>query len=147
VWIHSVNRSSRPPAANVSDQRRRFVGAPVANAGGVTANDDRCIALSGLVFVPGLQRTWPQPALGTHDVKDEDSLAVVAVENATRCLDNLAVTRLPHLRGTGTTLGLLHQLLNVLKNSLNKTACRLRVIESDVIGNGVEVMESRLSPD
>ena len=92
---------------------------------------------------PGLAETH----LTAHDVKDEDSLAVVAVENATRCLDNLAVTRLPHLRGTGTTLGLLHKLLDVLKNSLNKTACRRRVIESDVIGNGVEVMESRFSPD
>jgi len=92
---------------------------------------------------PGLAETH----LTARDVKDEDSLAVVAVENATRCLDHLAVTRLPHLRGTGTTLGLLHKLLNVLKNSLNKTACRRRVIESDVIGNGVEVMESRFSPD
>jgi hypothetical protein len=41
----------------------------------------------------------------------------------------------------------LHKLLDVLKDSLNKTPCRLRVIESDVIGNGVEVMESWFSPD
>jgi hypothetical protein len=91
VWIHSVNRSSRPPAANVSDQRRRFVGAPVANASGVTANDDRCIALSGLVFVPGLQCTWPQPALGTHDVKDEDPVRIDPIEDPARRLNNLSV--------------------------------------------------------
>jgi hypothetical protein len=85
--------------------------------------------------------------LTAHDVKDGDSLAVVAGENATRGLDNLAVTRLPHLRRTGTTLGLLHKLLDVLKNSSNKTSRRLRVIESDVIRNGVELMESRFSPN
>ncbi len=85
--------------------------------------------------------------LTTHDVKNEDARAVVAIEHATRCLDNLAVTRLSHLRRTGTALGLFHKLLNVLEDSLNKTPRRLRVIESDVIGNGVEFMESRFSPD
>jgi hypothetical protein len=39
------------------------------------------------------------------------------------------------------------KLLDVLNNPLNKTPCRLLVIESDVIGNGVEVMESRFGPD
>lgn len=55
--------------------------------------------------------------------------------------------RLPHLWRTGTALRLIHKLLDVLKNSLHKTPCRLRVMESDVIGNRVEVMESRFSPD
>ncbi len=85
--------------------------------------------------------------LTAHDVKDEDCLAIEAVENATLCLDNLAVTRLAHLRRTGTALGLLHKLLDVLKNSLNQTPRGLRVIESYVIGNGIEVMESRFSPN
>ena len=85
--------------------------------------------------------------LPAHDIKHKGSLAVVAVKDATWCLNNLAVTRLPHLRRTGTALRLLHELLNVPKDSLNKTSCRLRVIESDVIGNSVEVMESRFSPD
>ena len=92
---------------------------------------------------PGLA----EPHLATHDVKDEHSLAVVAVENAARCLDNLAVARLPHLGRTGTTLRLLDKLPDVPEDSLNKPPCCLRVIESDVIGNGVEVMESRFSPD
>jgi hypothetical protein len=92
---------------------------------------------------PGLAETH----LAAHDVKHERSLAVVAVENATRSLDNLAVARLPHLRGTGTALWLLHKLLDVPEDSLNETTRRLRVIESDVIRNGVEVMESGFSPD
>jgi len=47
----------------------------------------------------------------------------------------------------GTALRLLHKLLEVLKNPLNKAPPRLRIIESDVIGKGVKIMESRFSPD
>ncbi len=42
---------------------------------------------------------------------------------------------------------MLHKLLDVLKDSLHKTARCLRVIQSDVIGNRLEVMESRFGPD
>jgi hypothetical protein len=42
---------------------------------------------------------------------------------------------------------MLHKLLDVLKDSPNKMPRRLRVIESDVIGNGVEIMEGGFSPD
>ena len=96
--------------------------------------------------------TLDQPALAeahltTHDVEHKHSRAVVAVKRATRRLDNLAVARSPHFRRAGTALRLLRKLLDVLKNSLHETPRRLRVVERDVIGNGLEVMESWLRPN
>ncbi len=109
----------------------------------------RCSTWLGVAAVPvtldkpGLAETH----LSAHDVKHEHSLAIVAVKNSTWSLDNLAVARLSHLGRTGTALRVLHKLLNVPENPLNKTPRRRRVFESDVIGNGVEVMESRFRPD
>ena len=85
--------------------------------------------------------------LAAHDVEDENSDTIVTVEGTTGSLNNLPITRLSHLWWAGTTLRLLHKLLDMLENSLNKTPRRLRVIESDVIGDSVKVTESRFSPD
>lgn len=42
---------------------------------------------------------------------------------------------------------MLHQLLDALEDTLNKTPRRLRIVESTVIGDGVEVVESGFGPD
>ena len=41
---------------------------------------------------------------------------------------------------------MLHKLLDVSKNSLDETLRCLRIFESDIISDGVEVVESRFSP-
>ena len=119
-----------------SDTNRRcplFAAAPLLGVSVVSVTPDKsCLA---------------ETHLATHDIEHENSDAIVAVEDAARSLNNLPIARLPHLRRSGTALWLFHKLLDVLKNSLNKTPRRLRVIESDVISDGVEVMESRFSPD
>lgn len=80
-------------------------------------------------------------------MENEDSLAIVAVKYSARWFDNLPIPRLSKLRRTRTTLRLLNELFDVAENSLNQLPRCLGFVEGDVISDGVEVIESRVSPD
>lgn len=100
-----------------------------------------------LISVTLAQSALTQTHRTTHDVEHEDARAIGAVEDAAGSLDTLPVTSLPKLGWARPTLRLLRELLAVLKDSPNQTSRRLRLIESDVIGDGVEILESRFCSD
>jgi len=78
--------------------------------------------------------------LSTHEVKNENPLSIVAIKNTAWSFDNLAVARQSHFRQAGAAVGMLIKLSDMLEDFPNQIACRLRVIQSDVIGNGIEVV-------
>lgn len=91
--------------------------------------------------------SFAETHLATHDVEHEYPRFVAAVKNAARRLYDLAVARLPQLWRPGTALGMPRKLSDVLKHPRDKPARRLRIIKSDVIGNGVKVLDGRFGPD
>ncbi len=61
--------------------------------------------------------------------------------------DDLTVTRTGQLNRLRPAIRMGTELLDVRKYALNQFACGCGFIKSDVVGNGIEIVESRLSPD
>lgn len=94
---------------------------------------------------PG-QKTPAQFALAPHHMQDEDAPAVISIENPARRLDDLPVAPAAQLRGPGTALRMLGKHGDVTKDGANQPARCLRVVERDMVGNGVEIVERGLGP-
>jgi hypothetical protein len=89
----------------------------------------------------GTRRETPfaEQALRSHDMQDENLVSVIAVEDTTRWLYNLAVARPPQLLWPTATLRMIHQLFNVTKDALDERRRRNRILQRDVIGNGIQI--------
>lgn len=80
-------------------------------------------------------------------MKDEYLLAVITVDDPTRGLNDLAITGPLELRGLVAALRMGFQLPNMLKDPPDYLRGRLRVLQSDVVSNGVQIRKGWLSPD
>jgi len=80
-------------------------------------------------------------------MQDKDPLAVKGVEDAAKRLHDLPIPRPPELLRPATTLWVINQLLNVAENARDQIQSCERILQGDVVGNSVQVAESRLRPD
>ncbi len=80
-------------------------------------------------------------------MEDNNAPAVITIENPTRRLDNLPVTPPAKFLRLGAAFRVFHKHGNMPKDSLDQPARRLRIIECDVVGNGIEIVERGLRPD
>ena len=76
-----------------------------------------------------------------------DPLLVMPVQDTTGRLDNLSVSPTPQFSRLGTASWMIGKLLDATKDSPNKSLCRLRVIQRNVISDGFEIAQRRLGPD
>lgn len=99
--------------------------------------------------VPGALRhyTWAESAFAPHHAEDDDFVAVVSVEDAARGFDQLAVAPAAEFTRFGAAIGVIAELFDVPEDSLDELAGGRVIIERDVVGDGVEVVEGGLSPD
>lgn len=89
------------------------------------------------VTLPKLARS-KQP-FASHHVEDPNPLAVKPVKNPAGRLDNLPVSRTAELGWYGSALGMPFQLFDMFEDSLDKTACGLCVVQSNIIGDRVQI--------
>jgi hypothetical protein len=80
-----------------------------------------------------------QLPLSADDMKDKDPLAVVAVEHAAGWFDDLAIASAAKLPWHGPAFGVSSKLFDVFENPLNKAACGLRLVEGDIVSDGIKV--------
>jgi hypothetical protein len=86
------------------------------------------MARSGLILIAGSQRFAPQEAFGSHHIEDEDPVGVLSVKDPARRLDNLAVPPPAKLRRLRSASGMINELINMVKDTLNQGARRIRIL-------------------
>lgn len=69
------------------------------------------------------------------------------IEDPAGRLDDLPIPSALKLRWFGATSRVDFELIDVLEDSLDEAPSCFRVIQRDVIGDGVEITECRLGPD
>ena len=80
-------------------------------------------------------------------MEDEDPLSVVAVEDATRRLDDLPVSRPPQFGNAAAALRMPRQLLDVRDHAPEQLRRSDAILERDVVRDRFEVRNRRLGPD
>lgn len=80
-------------------------------------------------------------------MQDNDGLAIEAIEHAARWLDDLPVTGPLQLLGPGAALGVVGKLLDVTENAAHELGGGDRILNGNVVGDRIEVADSRLRPD
>lgn len=93
------------------------------------------------------QSTGLKQLLRSHDMKYQGALAIVPIENAAWRLNDLPISRPLQLRRPATTFGVGLELLHVPKDPLNQLGSGRGIFDRNVIGNGIQIAERRLSPD
>jgi hypothetical protein len=79
-------------------------------------------------------------SFSADDVKDKYSLAVVAVEHPAGELDDLAIARAAKLPRHRSAFGVTRELVYVCEDPLDEPTCGLRVVKSDIVGDGIKVV-------
>jgi hypothetical protein len=80
-------------------------------------------------------------------VEDEHLSSVHAIEDTTGRLDDLSIAVAGQFRRLRTARWKSPQLLDVAEHALDQRRGGFRVVQSDVVGDGVEVTQRRLRPD
>jgi len=97
------------------------------------------------VALPKLARS-KQP-LTSHHVEDPNPLAVKTIKDPAGRLDNLPIAGTTELGRYGSALGMPFQLFDMLENALDEMARGLRVVESDIIRDRIQIRQCWLGPD
>ena len=77
-------------------------------------------------------------------MQDKDFVPVMAVEDATRRLDDLAITGAPEFLGTTAAVGMIRKLFNVAKDSFDKLCRGDRIFQRDVVSDCIKIRQRRL---
>src|ERR1022692_1656446 len=97
-----------------------------------------------VAFHQGVTR---QAAFASHHIEDIDGIALASIEDPTRRFNDLAIAPAAQFIRLRSAVRMRDQLFDVLEYALNQFPCRGRVVQCNVIGDGVEVVESGLGPD
>jgi hypothetical protein len=90
--------------------------------------------------VPLTKVAEAQLSFSADDVKDKYSLAVVAVEYPAGEVDDLAIARAAKLPRHRSAFGVTRELVYVCEDPLDEPTCGLRVVKSDIVGDGIKVV-------
>lgn len=101
---------------------------------------ERCGPMSGEALAPEL-------LLGAHDVKDEHLPAILAIKDAAGWLDDLSIAAAGQFRRARSTGREPPQLFHMFEHALDQRPRRVRVLNGDVVRDGVKIAERRLGPD
>ena len=110
------------------------------------------IAAAALLYVlfrrPALvEEESPEQLLGPHDVQDEDRFFVDPVEDPARRHDHFAIWRPQQFRRPLARFGEPLQLSHSCEHAFNKPPGCDRVVEGDVLGDAVQIVQRRLGPN
>ena len=98
-------------------------------------------------FVPSTKGTGAETLLGAHHEQDVHMVLVVPVENAAGWFHDLSVAGPLELWRSGPASGVICQLFHVLENPSHESSGRVGIVQRDVVGDGVEICQCRLSPN
>ena len=87
------------------------------------------------------------PHLPANDVKDKDPFAVVAVEHATGRFNDLAIAQAAEFPWHGAAFWMSGKLFHVREHPLYQAPSGFRVVESDVIGDGIKIAQGGFGPN
>jgi len=90
---------------------------------------------------------WAQLLLTPDDMEDKHLLAIVAVEHAAWRLDDLTVARAAKLPRHRSASGINGELFYVFEDPLDEAACGFRLVEGDIVGDGIKVAQGRFGPN
>ena len=85
--------------------------------------------------------------LPANDVKDKDPFAVVAVEHATWRFNDLAIAEAAEFPWHGAAFWMSGKLFHVREDPLYQAPSGFRVIESDVISDGIKIAQGGFGPN
>lgn len=88
-----------------------------------------------------------QALLGAHDMEDEHARALDSVKNATRGLDDLPIPTAAEFLGKRAEVRVGRQSFDVREHLLDQALGSVSVVESDVVRDGVEVVQRSQRPD
>lgn len=80
-------------------------------------------------------------------MQDENPASVVAVEDATRRLDELSVTRTTQLRYAAAAFRMTCQLLDVSDGATDELGSRVAILDRDVVRDRLEIGQRGFRPD
>ena len=81
----------------------------------------------------------PEQPFAVHDVEDEHLCTLVAIEDTARWFNYLPVPPPLQFGWLWPAFRVFSQLLDVAEHSLYELSCRLRIVQCDVISNGIQV--------
>ena len=83
----------------------------------------------------------------SHNIEDEDPLLILTIKNATRWNHYLPVYRIRELWWNPSGLGDICQTLDLIEDFLDQMTCGRRVIQSNVLSDGIQFLKGRRRPD
>lgn len=103
--------------------------------------------LGGCRFSARGESRLPQRAFASHHVHHDHEITLDSIEDAARRFDNLSVARTFDLAGSSAALRVALELFDMPEYALHELCRGGGVFDRDVVGDGVEVCQRRLSPD
>ena len=102
-----------------------------------------------MLCLPGTRQKLPltKQALCTHDMQDKNLLAIEAVENPARWLNNLTIAGTPKLPWPTAALRVIGQLPHMIDDALDEFRGSYRILQCDVVGDGLKIAQGRFCPD
>ena len=98
---------------------------------------DTLAALWGGLLAARRQGAWSQFAFAAHYIQHENCFALLPIEYAARRFNNLTVAAAAQFARFGAAVRVNSQLLDMPENSLDQFTSGRRIVERDVIGDGV----------
>ncbi len=77
-------------------------------------------------------------------MQNKDLVSVMAIKNTAGWLHYLAITGSPEFLGATTAVRVLNKLLNVAEDTLYKLCRCDRILQGNVVSNGIQIGQCRL---
>ncbi len=81
-----------------------------------------------MVLITGRELASPQQSFSPHHVQNVDAIGVLAIEDATRRLNQLAVPPTSKFLWLGATLRMVSELRDMVKDALHKLTGGIRIL-------------------
>ena len=94
-----------------------------------------------------LDNTLGQPMFSAHDVQNVNRLSVISINDTAWIFNDLTISGAGKFHRRRTAVGVSAELVHMSKYALNQPASGCGLIKSYVVGNGIEIVESRLGPN
>ena len=89
----------------------------------------------------------PKLALAAQDIKDVDGSLLVSIKDPKWRDHEMTIEGAFEVRGNRSAFGVGFELIDPMKNSPRQPGGSLRLVQGNIIGNGIEILERWLRPN
>jgi hypothetical protein len=93
------------------------------------------------------ENAWTKKSFTPHDIEDVNAITVLPIEHSAGGLNDLPVSPTLEFLWLGAASGMIRQLLLVFEDTLHQLLSSLWILQRDVVCDGIQIVEGRLSPD